>query len=252
MICHRCLQRFAPVKLSPSASLFRSSSTRRALSTTVSRQSQQPSISPSTTSSAKPRQPSGAPSATSTAAAQPFSTPLSPSPENLGIEGTPVTTKEPDVPPTPPPPESSVPAGVPLRGLAYIKNRADPVALEDSEYPPWLWGCLSSSKAGRSAAGGDADGSVAAEADKSDLYSNSKKARQAAGRRLRKRAALNPNLLAPKIPVHQQSTDLQWNADMTNAAGGREARETREEVTHSLRVVRRKTIKEANFLKGMK
>ena len=37
---------------------------------------------------------------------------------------------------------SSAPAGQPLRGLNYLKNQNDPVALPDSEYPAWLWTCL--------------------------------------------------------------------------------------------------------------
>ena len=37
---------------------------------------------------------------------------------------------------------SSAPAGQPLRGLNYMKNQNDPVALPDSEYPAWLWTCL--------------------------------------------------------------------------------------------------------------
>ncbi|GAA5886397.1 hypothetical protein JCM6882_001626 [Rhodosporidiobolus microsporus] len=39
----------------------------------------------------------------------------------------------------PPPPTSSCPAGTVLKGLNYIKDGQDPVALEDSEYPAWLW-----------------------------------------------------------------------------------------------------------------
>ena len=39
-------------------------------------------------------------------------------------------------------PESSCPAGTPLRGLNYFKGRDDPVALKEDEYPEWLWRCL--------------------------------------------------------------------------------------------------------------
>jgi large subunit ribosomal protein L54 len=38
--------------------------------------------------------------------------------------------------------QSSVPAGTPLKGLNFIKGKQDPVALEDHEYPPWLWEIL--------------------------------------------------------------------------------------------------------------
>jgi large subunit ribosomal protein L54 len=41
---------------------------------------------------------------------------------------------------------SSVPAGTVLRGLNFMKNKEDPVALEDDEYPAWLWSALAESK----------------------------------------------------------------------------------------------------------
>ncbi|UZJ53376.1 hypothetical protein CBS101457_002696 [Exobasidium rhododendri] len=37
---------------------------------------------------------------------------------------------------------SSCPAGTVLSGLSLYKDRADPVALPDSEYPAWLWNIL--------------------------------------------------------------------------------------------------------------
>lgn len=40
-----------------------------------------------------------------------------------------------------------MPAGTPLKGLNYIKGRDDPVALEEHEYPEWLWTCLDQKKA---------------------------------------------------------------------------------------------------------
>lgn len=33
---------------------------------------------------------------------------------------------------------SSCPPGTILKGLNYLKDRSDPIALEDSEYPSWL------------------------------------------------------------------------------------------------------------------
>jgi hypothetical protein len=41
---------------------------------------------------------------------------------------------------------SSVPAGMPLKGLNFEKNKQDPVALPDEEYPEWLWGILAKGK----------------------------------------------------------------------------------------------------------
>jgi large subunit ribosomal protein L54 len=38
--------------------------------------------------------------------------------------------------------QSSVPAGTPLKGLNIYKGKDDPVAMEDTEYPDWLWGVL--------------------------------------------------------------------------------------------------------------
>lgn len=51
---------------------------------------------------------------------------------------------------------SSVAAGTPLKGLNFLKDRQDPVALPDEEYPEWLWSILErQEKKGESAAAGD-------------------------------------------------------------------------------------------------
>lgn len=39
-------------------------------------------------------------------------------------------------------PISICPEGTILKGLNFLKNAQDPVALKDEEYPPWLWDCL--------------------------------------------------------------------------------------------------------------
>lgn len=39
-------------------------------------------------------------------------------------------------------PVSSAPAGTPLKGINYLKAADDPIALEEHEYPEWLWRCL--------------------------------------------------------------------------------------------------------------
>ena len=36
-------------------------------------------------------------------------------------------------------PVSTAPAGTVLKGLNYFKNKQDPVAREEHEYPAWLW-----------------------------------------------------------------------------------------------------------------
>lgn len=38
--------------------------------------------------------------------------------------------------------KSSIPAGQPLKGLNFLKDRQDPVAKADDEYPAWLWTIL--------------------------------------------------------------------------------------------------------------
>ena len=35
-----------------------------------------------------------------------------------------------------------MPAGTVLKGLSFMKNKPDVVAMEDGEYPNWLWGIL--------------------------------------------------------------------------------------------------------------
>jgi large subunit ribosomal protein L54 len=37
---------------------------------------------------------------------------------------------------------STIPAGTPIKGLAYIKGDSDPIAKADEEYPSWLWTLL--------------------------------------------------------------------------------------------------------------
>lgn len=39
-------------------------------------------------------------------------------------------------------PTSIAPAGTSLAGLNYVKGKQDPIALDEAEYPEWLWQCL--------------------------------------------------------------------------------------------------------------
>lgn len=130
MICSRCLARRPFLGLQSQSRLF----------TTTYPFSATP---PTSTSSP--------PTATSTGAAQPFSTPLSPSPATLGI-----SSSSPKKLATPLP-TSSIPAGTILKGLNFLKGRDDPVALKEEEYPEWLWHCLDKKKdvEGSDMAGGD-------------------------------------------------------------------------------------------------
>jgi hypothetical protein len=122
MICSRCLQRSVPSRF------IRPFSSTSLLSQT-----------PPSSTSASPRT-KGPPTVTSTGAAQPFSTPLSPSPTALGI------TSHPAKKSATPLPVSSAPEGTVLKGINYIKGHNDPVALKEEEYPEWLWHCLDVSK----------------------------------------------------------------------------------------------------------
>jgi large subunit ribosomal protein L54 len=54
--------------------------------------------------------------------------------------------------------QSSVPAGTPLRGLNFFKDKSDPVAMEDSEYPDWLWTIVKDQQRSAAGAGGVASG----------------------------------------------------------------------------------------------
>ena len=73
----------------------------------------------------------GPPAATSTSKAQPFSASMTPA--------------EPPQQPTTLTPArvvSSVKAGTVFKGLGFYKNKDPPVAMEDHEYPDWLWTLL--------------------------------------------------------------------------------------------------------------
>jgi large subunit ribosomal protein L54 len=141
MICNNCLRRLAlPSHLRSAA--------KRTYSTPVTTQ---------TSAGANPR-PDGRPAATSRPEhAQPFSTPLTPTPKNQNLSIQPQQTKA-----AAPRILSSVPAGTVLKGLNFVKGKSDPVALEDSEYPDWLWSVLEKKTS--------AAGLGAAQGDESDLF----------------------------------------------------------------------------------
>ncbi|EFR02186.1 hypothetical protein MGYG_05189 [Nannizzia gypsea CBS 118893] len=141
---------------------------------------------------------------------------------------------------------SSVPAGTKLAGLNYEKNKQDPIALEDHEYPDWLWTLLDKS-AKKSEAGA---GSV-------DVSTMNKKARRKHEKKMAALAASLPRT----IPVHEQATDItpaEYNAATATGEAPADHIEvataglaTRSEITKSARNARRKAIKESNFLRGL-
>lgn len=132
MICQRCLHRLAKRNAA--------SATQRAFSQTYP--SRSTPVTAQTTTTTNPR-PHDSPAATTTpGVAQPFSTPLSPKPSRQNL---PISTKQTKA--AAKLPQSSVPAGTVLKGLNFMKNTPDPVALEDSEYPSWLWSVLAQKEA---------------------------------------------------------------------------------------------------------
>ncbi|KAK8181920.1 mitochondrial ribosomal protein L37-domain-containing protein [Phyllosticta capitalensis] len=237
MICSRCLFRTANTslraqRLSAAASTATTTSTAStraaAFSTTSYLHDAAAAAAASAPRQGAPGSAQNSPSATSTSAAQPFSTPATPSPPE-----TVKPKKSPDVVTV----QSSVAAGTTLKGLNFLKNKQDPVAMEDSEYPPWLWRILKP------------EGKKDAENLEADLYSKSKKQRRAAAKALRKQALLNPESLAPKVPLYEQTIDLP--AGDGSVLGNLEAEKARDGLTKAMRQKRRAAIKESNFLRTM-
>ncbi|KAL3477503.1 mitochondrial ribosomal protein L37-domain-containing protein [Aspergillus californicus] len=138
-------------------------------------------------------------------------------------------------------PPSSCPAGERMHGINYFKNKSDVVALEDSEYPEWLWTLLDNPK--KEAKRGGVDPSTL-----------NKKQRKRYEKKMAARAATLP----PQIPVHHQGIDItpaSYNRD-TEVPGellaqAEESLEKRSEIKKSQREARRKAIREDNFLRGI-
>ncbi|KAF2716359.1 hypothetical protein K431DRAFT_279086 [Polychaeton citri CBS 116435] len=231
-ICSRCLCQAARQSLRRDLALSSSSRTSTRGFSQSTRYAQATPVTAQTTTATNPR-PNDKPAATSTSAAQPFSTPLSPSPSKQDLPIQPEQAKQAARI------QSSCVAGTKLKGLNFIKGKQDPVALEDHEYPAWLWTVLDSKS--------NSDNLSAAV--EGDLFSKSKKQRRAAAKALRKQQALNPESLAPKVPLNEQTIDL-VSGDGT-VQGAKDAGYARGELTDFMRDMRRKKIKEANFLKAM-
>ncbi|GAA5826254.1 hypothetical protein JCM3770_000630 [Rhodotorula araucariae] len=69
-------------------------------------------------------------------------------------------------------PPSACPAGTVLKGLNYLKDGQDPVALEDSEYPPWVWTLAGERPAPKKA--GQDDGAAFLRKQRADLKKQAK------------------------------------------------------------------------------
>jgi large subunit ribosomal protein L54 len=88
------------------------------------------------------------PAAASTRPLRSYSTPTTPLGTPLSADAAPEEKKA----------KSSVPAGALLTGLAYVKGADPPAAMEDDEYPAWLWGLLDETKGDGAADGAEERG----------------------------------------------------------------------------------------------
>ncbi|TAQ87386.1 hypothetical protein B7494_g4285 [Chlorociboria aeruginascens] len=217
MICTRCLPRSLRI-----SRVF--SRTSRCLSTPPSATPTSPRI-------------DDTPAATSTSAAQPFPTPHTPSPDAISL-GANLRPKSKDVAV----PVSMTPAGTVMKGLNYFKGKNDPVALNEEEYPEWLWRCLDVKNV-------ESDELL----NEGDEFAKSKKLRRKAAKARRKyedKMALTGEEIMRKIPLHEQSIDLPGNEE-GSLEDGMKAQKARQELRAAMRSVRRKGIKEANYLKSV-
>lgn len=87
------------------------------------------------------------------------------------------------------------------------------------------------------------------ETSTNDRTAKSKKQRRAAAKALRKRQLQDPDSLAPKVPLYEQTIDL-YAGDGT-VKGAMLAGAARQELTKAMRSQRRSKIRETNFLKTM-
>jgi len=149
MICRNCLRAASKARIP-------TSQPQRFLTTSTRFNNATP-ISPNVATQTAPRQGDSTsshtpPAATSTSAAQPFSEPLTPAPSaDQKGQATEAAKKK-----ATPLVKSSITAGTPLKGLNFEKNKTDPVALPDDEYPAWLWTILQrQEKKGEAAGQGD-------------------------------------------------------------------------------------------------
>ena len=154
MICRNCLRTAARSQLLPP----RIPQTPRFLSTTSFLRESNPvaaSTTPPPPPSAAPPSPQAhpPPEPNSSTTAQALGAALPPQiaqkAKSLGLKGKDGSGKAHLV-------KSSIPAGTPLKGLNFLKNQQDPVAMADEEYPDWLWTVLEKQEMkGEAAAAGD-------------------------------------------------------------------------------------------------
>ena len=88
--------------------------------------------------------PNPAQSSNTSGVSQPLSEPHTPSTSSAKTSG-PTSTKDGKIAAKP---KSSVPGGKELRGLGYTKAKPKVLAMEDDEYPQWLWSLLDEKRPG--------------------------------------------------------------------------------------------------------
>ncbi|KAK0703730.1 mitochondrial ribosomal protein L37-domain-containing protein [Lasiosphaeria miniovina] len=236
MICRTCLRRAAGFSSSrPAIRLLTRSSISSSASTATS------GLAPSVrgaffTTTIRVRNAASATSSSSNSTATEL-TPVIPTSEEAAAAAATAAAEKPAL--------SSCKAGTKLAGLNYLKGRNDPEALEDHEYPAWLWNCLEVQKK----AATDED------ADALDEFSKSRKVRRLAAKRQRTLEAKilasgDMEALAPKIPLVKQTINL-LVGEGQGLPDALQAAEKREELRVAMRKDRKSKIKESNYLKTM-
>ncbi|KIW20859.1 hypothetical protein PV08_01437 [Exophiala spinifera] len=231
MICSSCrrsfLNRLRSVHIQPQQPLYNTPLSIRSVATV-----------PSTRNAAPPQAPAsisidgvGNPTQSSNTAgkSQPLSEPHTPSTSSAKSGTGPSSTKSATSKKQQPSrPKSSVPGGAELKGLGYTKAQPKIIALEDDEYPDWLWTLLDDKKM--------------APGETVDLSVMTKKQRA----RYEKKQARLLESIPKTVPVHEQSKDITGPGDDAVTS-----LERRHEITKSARAARRRGIRESNFLKSM-
>ncbi|KIW41943.1 uncharacterized protein PV06_05538 [Exophiala oligosperma] len=230
MICSSCrrsfLTRLRSVHVQPQHSLYTPQlSSIRSVATVASTPNAAPPQAPSSISidgASNPTQ-----SSNTAGRSQPLSEPHTPS-TSSAKSGTGPSSTQGVASKKPARPKSSVAGGAELKGLGYTKAQPKIMALEDDEYPDWLWTLLDDKKM--------------APGETVDVSAMTKKQRA----RYEKKQARLLESIPKTIPVHEQSKDITGPEDDAVTS-----LERRHEITKSARAARRRGIRESNFLKSM-
>ncbi|PWN52284.1 hypothetical protein IE53DRAFT_385289 [Violaceomyces palustris] len=169
----------------------------------------------------------------------------------------------PEAPPSPTSAEektstSAAPQGMVLKGLSILKDKADPVALPDSEYPDWLWKLLedpsisSASSLAAETAGMTKGEARAATKRNAKLARAAQKAADKAAEKAAKSASSNdsssPEGVSPVEGLTKEST-LSVNANGSKVgAVDEEALKAEREKKRAMRKANKEAIKSRNFV----